>query len=667
MMLLIGSCLALLAGPLVLQFGGAKPRLVAALDGFVLVGVLGLVFLHVIPHAIVDAGAKALVAAAVGILLPLGLEKLASERLKDKAIRPILLISALLALAVHGIMDGAALVDHHHEHEGVEGHGVSLGFGVLMHRLPLGLTLWWMVRATFGPKVAFGVLGGMMAATGVGYGLGEAWMEGLSLDAIGIFQALMGGAIMHVALDTPPTPDSDEVVDNSVLNIYGLLGAGFGALVVWGIGALHPLSLALEGELEAWETFWTLTLQASPALLIAFLGAGLIHGFVKQNWMDFLKTGNRFTQSVKGAAVGIPVPICSCGVLPFYRTLIQKGVPPAAAVAFLIATPELGLDAVLLSFPLLGPDLAIARLVVATLVALLAGWFLSRFFEDNHTHIPVAEAAEDSTEEQSFEEKLRESLRFGFSEFVDDILPWVVLGICIGTVAEPVMELAAFGAINDFIEVPLAALIGIPVYVCASGATPLGAVLLHKGLSPGALIAFLMTGPATNVSTFGVLRAMHSSRAAWAMALGVFSLAVILGWIVNLVVAPTHGAEIHQWAMEHSHWWEQAAVLLMGLLFVGSLWRMGPRGFVASLLPGMPNSVLGTVGCGHAHHDHSHDLGHHHHHHDHGHSHSHDHGHSHSHDHGHSHDHDHGHSHDHDHGHSHEHEDDPHRKFEHSH
>ena len=101
-------------------------------------------------------------------------------------------------------------------------------------------------------------------------------------------------------------------------------------------------------------------------------------------------------------------------------------------------------------------------------------------------------------------------MRFGFSEYVDEILPWVFVGICVGTIAEPFMETAAFDGIHDALEVPFAALIGIPIYVCASGATPLGAVLLHKGMSAGALVAFLMTGPATNISTFGVIRSLHS-------------------------------------------------------------------------------------------------------------------------------------------------------------
>jgi uncharacterized protein len=613
MSLLLASCVALVLGPLTIKLTGARPRVIAAMDGFVLVAVLGLVFLHLLPHAVLDAGTAALVAGGIGILIPLFLEKVASKPFKAKAVRPVMVVLALVALATHGLMDGAALVETHHDHEG--GHGLGLGVGVLLHRIPLGLTLWWMVRGAFGTRVAVGVLGGMMAATVGGYFAGETVMASLSFESIAVFQALMAGSILHVALDSPPVPSTEYHSDTYILNIFGLVGAALGAGVVWAVGRLHPMSMALDGELEASETFWALMLQASPALLLAFFGAGLLHGFIKPNWMDFLRSGGRFQQAVKGVAVGIPVPICSCGVLPFYRSLIEKGVPPAAAVGFLIATPELGLDAFLLSFPLLGADLAITRLVVAALVAVLVGWLLSRFFEDKQSAVRIEEMGVKSLPVGSVKDRLRNSFHFGFSEFVDDILPWVILGVGIATVAEPVMEVAAFGSIPDVLEVPLFALVGIPVYVCASGATPLGAVLLHKGLSAGALIAFLMTGPATNISTFGVLRTMHGSRAAWAFALGVFGFSVAFGWGVNELLVDTHGAEIHAWADQHSTWWEEGSVGLVGLLFLSCLWRLGPRGFLAALVPGLPMSIGAEVGgSGHPHHNHAHQHSHEHNH-----------------------------------------------------
>ncbi|MEE2961736.1 MAG: permease [Myxococcota bacterium] len=596
MLLLTGSCLALMVGPLLLRFAGPRPALVATLDGFVLVTVLGLVFLHIFPEAVAVAGSSALIAAVVGILLPLLLEKVASQPVKTKTVRPILLLLALSALAVHGLMDGAALIQHGALHGEELGSDAALGLGVLLHRLPLGLAVWWMVCSTFGSRVATCILAGLMVVTCVGYFAGAALVASLSFEGVTIFQALMGGTILHVALDEPPSLSEGLSSDRASLSHFGFFGAFFGCLVVWGIGQLQAPGPVEPNGLEGVDIFTTLSLQAAPALLTAFIGAGLLHGFAKQDWIAFLKKGNRFSQSVKGVAVGIPLPICSCGVLPFYRSLIQRGVPPAAGIGFLIATPELGIDAIILSVPLLGGELTVVRVVVATAIAILSGWLLSRFFDGKLEKESMNDPAPASEVAPSFQEKLKKSFDFGFVEYVDDILPWVFLGICIGAVAEPVMDLAAFQEIPDALEVPLAALVGIPVYVCASGATPLGAVLLHRGLSAGALIAFLMTGPATNISTFGVLRSMHSSRAAWAMALGVFGFSVGFGLLVNLMIDDNTSGELAMMAHEHAEWWEWLALGAMGLLLLGCLWRMGPRGFVASVVPGMPGSVQPVLG-----------------------------------------------------------------------
>ena len=626
MSLLLGSTAALLFGPILLAVIGPRARLIASLDGFVLVTVLGLVFFNIIPPAIQEGGTAAVVAALFGLAFPILTERMASDSLRRSTIQPIMLLLATAALCVHAMMDGAALIDHSgHEGAHADSHGhhqdLNLALGVILHRLPLGLTLWWMVNNKLGLKAAFGTLSALIGATFIGYFAGDSVIHSLPSTGLSVFQALMGGAILHIALDSPPTPVSKTSSNHRLLNRFGLLGATLGLGALWGLTQHHPLSLSLDGELNISETFWTLTRQASPALVIAFLGAGLLHAFVKPTWLKLLRSGNSLSQAVRGSIVGIPLPICSCGVLPFYQSLIRKGVPPAAAIGFLIATPEIGIDAILISLPLLGAELTITRVVVAALIAILAGWILSRFFKSPTSTTDHAVEPEHTHDSTPVKAKLKEAMRFGFSEYVDEILPWVFIGICVGTLAEPFMQTAAFDGIHDAMEVPLAALIGIPVYVCASGATPLGAVLLHKGMSAGALVAFLMTGPATNVSTFGVIRSLHSPLAARALAVGVFMLAVISGWVVNLILPPGDAAEIHDWATEHSAWWEEAAMVLIGLLLIGSLWRMGPRGFIASIVPGIQVTVGTGATCAHGHHhhhhhhhDHSHDHGHHHHH-----------------------------------------------------
>ena len=122
----------------------------------------------------------------------------------------------------------------------------------------------------------------------------------------------------------------------------------------------------------------TLALESAPALPIAYFLAGLIKVFLIPAPVSWMNRGSRFAQAARGMVFGLPMPICSCGVLPRYETLMKRGVAPTAGVAFLIATPELGIDALLLSIPLLGSDLTMARLIAAIIVALAAGYILGR-------------------------------------------------------------------------------------------------------------------------------------------------------------------------------------------------------------------------------------------------------------------------------------------------
>ena len=205
----------------------------------------------------------------------------------------------------------------------------------------------------------------------------------------------------------------------------------------------------------------------------------------------------------RGTAFGLPLPICSCGVLPFYETLARAGVPSAAGVAFLVATPELGIDAVLISLPLLGADLTVARIVAAVLVSGAVALFVSTQIRQ----LPAEGAgSSQSAAARPLRERLLSGLRFSLGELVDNTAPWIIFGLIIAAVVAPILDLSAFQDLPLGLDVLCMALLGMPIYVCASGATPLVAVLVLNGLSPGAGLAFLLTGPATNATTFGVLR-----------------------------------------------------------------------------------------------------------------------------------------------------------------
>jgi uncharacterized membrane protein YraQ (UPF0718 family) len=298
---------------------------------------------------------------------------------------------------------------------------------------------------------------------------------------------------------------------------------------------------------------------------------------------------------LRGTAAGLPIPICSCGVIPLYRSLVVSGVPTPAAMSFLVATPELGFAALFLSWSLLGGEITLIRAACAGALALVIGLFVgaraprSSAAEPDPAHVQEAQ--------QPFRRRLRKGLAYGFGDMVDGTAPWILAGLLLAAAAGGILNLERFVALPYGLDVPLLALIGLPLYVCASGSTPLAAVLIANGVSPGAAIAFLLTGPATNLTTFGVLAQLHSRRTAVVFGITAVLFTLILGWTTNLVLPAQAAAAVpERLHAAHAGPFEVVALSLLALLFIVSLLRQGTRGFL--------NQVISPHGA--AEHDHSH-------------------------------------------------------------
>lgn len=343
-------------------------------------------------------------------------------------------------------------------------------------------------------------------------------------------------------------------------------------------GVLSPG--AVESSVPSFiETLGVLILESAPALLLGYTLAGVVPFLLTPSRTTALGRGGRLGQSLRGVAFGLPLPVCSCGVLPLYESLIRRGAPPAAAMAFFVATPELGLDAVILSVPLLGSSLTIARVVAAFVVAVLVALLVSGPLRTKEAASPDADTA--TPDERPMSERVQSGLRFGFVEVFDHTMPWIALGLAIAALAEPLLSHDAIAHIPSSLQVPLAALIGVPLYVCASGATPIAALAIHKGLSAGAVIAFLIAGPATNVTTFGVLARLHGRRIALRFGVTVTILAILAGWCVDMIGVPAAdvlGTHAHDHAQVS--WLAWGCALTLVFLSVSSLLRQGPRGVV---------------------------------------------------------------------------------------
>ncbi len=358
--------------------------------------------------------------------------------------------------------------------------------------------------------------------------------------------------------------------------------AAIGAVV----GALAVAPLLVDGGGHAehggfLDTLRDLTLQSAPALLIGYVLAGLLTGLLGDKASAWIGRGGPRSQSLRGMAFGLPIPVCSCGVLPMYEALVRRGVPAAAAMTFLVATPELGLDAVLLSLPLLGVEMTVARVIGAAAVALAAGLLVGARLPS----LASLRLVDESTDEP-IRSRVVNGVRYGLVDLFDHTVPWVVVGLLVAALAEPLLSHPVLQAVPGWLQVPLFAAVGVPVYVCASGATPLAAVAVYAGVGPGAAIAFLLAGPATNITTFGILGKLHGKATALRFGLTVGGGAVLVGWLVDAAGVSVPGALADGHEHDPSTLAIAATAAFLSLL-VASLFRQGPRGMLLQVVDPM--------------------------------------------------------------------------------
>ena len=574
---LIAAVLALAAGPILDAGTARRRRFVPVLDGLVMAALPGLIFLEFVPPAIGEGRWGVLVALTAGFLVPLVAEK-STPRAGNRTHRWALL-AGLSGFVIHSALDGAALATLS------ASAAPSLPLAAVLHRLPVGVAVWWLVAKEIDRRAGIAALAGLVLATVGGYAFGD--LAGRMAPDSGVlllYQAAVGGSLVHVAIHRhgPPLTPADRRREGwgAILALALLLG-----VFVTGTDA------GPHGPGSFLSRLYVLAAESAPALLLAYLCAGLLSAFLPQRSIRWMERGGGLSQAGRGMLIGLPFPVCSCGVVPLYRSLIQRGAPPAAAMAFLVATPELGLDAILLSIPLLGPQVTVLRLAVAALVAMLVGWWVGG-------RLKAAERAEEliisSGEGPGTLQRLTAALRTGTGEVVDHTAPWILLGLGIAALVTPFLESGWLGSLPPVADVLLFALLGFPTYVCAASATPLVAAFLATGLSPGAGIAFLITGPATNISTLGLVSSLHGRRAAIAFATVMVTLAVVSGVAINAAFGPLPVPSLEALTEEPPSLLQQVTLVLLAGLFLRSIARRGVRSFVGELREGLGWAHGGT-------------------------------------------------------------------------
>lgn len=607
--MLAASLLALVIGPSLFRLFATRQHFYRLMDGFIVVLITGIVIIEVLPEML-----EHLPFVGIGLIIAGFVGPTILERLFHKAARQVHRTALLIGvggIVLHTIIDGVILG------ELSESGGQLLGWGVILHRLPVGITIWWLIEPRYGARVAWSVLILMIVGTLGGYWMGVEAAAFTSENSVLWLKALVAGAILHVVIHRPQSAGHGSTASSKTSifkwseGIGNLAGLGILGLILYfdaqggevTSGMAHDHAGLLTGETAA--IFWGMALESAPALLLAYLFGGLIGEFLPATSIRWMKRGPALGRSVKGVTVGLPLPICTCGVLPLYQTLIKKGAPPTAAMAFLIATPELGIDALLISIPLLGGDMTIVRLIAAATIALAIGWIVGTWTEKTTKPVEVTEESEQNASLLPVSKRIQKGLKEGFGGLVDDTAPWILVGLLVAAFAHPVLGQGWIQSLPAGLEVLIFAMIGLPIYVCASGATPIVAVLLINGVSPGAALAFLLTGPATNVSTFGILSKVHNRNVAIVFGVSTMLIAVTLGMFVNILwpdMALLSAADLD---LETPSLLQTLSLWLLFGIFLLSVLRIGARAFVGEVTSNF------RFKFGHNHdHEHSHDHDH---------------------------------------------------------
>ncbi len=307
------------------------------------------------------------------------------------------------------------------------------------------------------------------------------------------------------------------------------------------------------------EAAWAVTLALAPWLLLGAFIAGVVHvalptGFIKRAFV-----GRRGV--LTAVALGVPLPLCSCGVIPAGLGLKKDGASDGAAVGFMISTPQTGVDSVLVSASFLGWPFAIFKLLAAALTGLVGGWITDAVTDD------ATSQAESQTAEAAPERTVAAAWNHGV-EVLRSVWRWLVFGVLLSafiTTVVPQSWLAGAGASNPLVALGLALLISIPLYVCATASVPIAAALVAGGLPAGAALVFLMAGPATNLATLGAVY-----RALGRKALTVYLSTIVIGSVALAYAfdafVPLSVDAPHQHAHEASLIAQTTAALLVGMM-----------------------------------------------------------------------------------------------------
>jgi uncharacterized membrane protein YraQ (UPF0718 family) len=563
---------------------GSSARAASPFRTFAMVTAVAVVLGQLLPEALGAVGVAALAAFAGGFFAPRIAERLAVAFSQpacshdDAMCTDLGLELGYLGLVLHHVGDGIGLGlytgplhqghDHYDVLAALAGHTVPVAaLMVLAFKTHRGR----MSAAWRAVGIAASVVIGVWLADTLTPSQLEVWQPWLT--------AVVAGLLLHIVAHG--WPEEGKPTARSRLMDFAAIAAGLAILALGGHSdAVERGQPDLRSSMA--HALADLGLDTAPMLLLGLVIAAVLQTQGARIPGRWLQGGSRLGQALRGALLGLPLPVCACGVLPVAHSLRRHGAAAGLVVAFLLATPELGIDTFALTVRFLGWPFAAFRFLGAFVVAVVTSLLLARA-ASAHDH-----GASDTARTTPFETGHRHSfgaqVASNFDELLYHIGAWTMLGLLAAAYLQAAVQQGALEAIGQSgLDIAIVSLLAVPSYVCASSATPLAAVLISKGISPGAALAGLLLGPATNIATVAWLRKAFGLRATlWGMG-GLLASTWLLAFGANRLLANAHASSMPiTTAHEHGLFSFASAALLL-LLLGRAVWRNGLRSWLGSL------------------------------------------------------------------------------------
>lgn len=308
-------------------------------------------------------------------------------------------------------------------------------------------------------------------------------------------------------------------------------------------------------------SLWSVYCEMVPFVALGLFFAGLMHAFVKRTWVVSLLGNSRrgpMANILFATLLGVPLPVCSCGVIPMAVALKKQGASAEATTAFLISTPQTGVDSIIATYGILGPIFGTFRLIAAFVTG-IAGGLMVFFFGGKGKD--TSQDVSSADEEQSRDWKMRflSVFTYGFGEMLTSLSVPLFFGIVAAGLIQTFLPDSFFTdyTANEWLQMGLVAGVSIPLYICSTAAIPVAALLIIKGLSPGAAFVLLTAGPVTNIAALFLIRTVFGTRQMVLFVITVIGTSMLFGWLMNgitAVYAPDlsgqmmcHPAELSDW------------------------------------------------------------------------------------------------------------------------